>query len=168
VRRRGSPAAEHVTVDDMLDGDGFWSFIFGAPGPCATLPEAAGVWEKLRPAAWDRWAADLVGSYRGPYLWPPYAARTHDRFGDAAALTGYPVAGSAEQALDAVAADLAALDAFVAARPSAAAEIAGPLATYRAQLRWLADVAESAGDDRAKAGTLLYGQPPAAEGDDDD
>jgi len=147
----------------MLDGDGVESFVFGAGGPCASYAEAGTAWEKMRGQVWTVWAADRVGSMRGPCLSPPRASVVHDQLG-AAAWCGYPVA-TAAHALRAVAADLAALAAFERARPAAAESIATPLDVYRSQLAWLADVATSAGDDRKRADALLYGAPPTPKED---
>lgn len=160
MRRRDSPSTTRVTTLDMLDGDGVEGFVFGGPGPCRTLVEAAAAWERLRVATWERWAAERAGAARGPCLDPPYAAVTHDALSNEASHSGYPVAGFAAHALRAVDADLEALAAFQRARPAAAESVAGPLDIFRCQLNWLADVATSAGDDRHAAEQLLYGSPP--------
>jgi len=158
-RTRTARAARY-DVGDFLDGDGVASFVFGGGGPCASYAEAGTAWEKMRGQVWAVWAAERVGSMRGPHLSPPVAAVTHDLLGGAAARCGYPAATTAEYALRAVEADLEAVEAFQRARPAAAESIAAPLDMYRCQLNRLADVATSAGDDRQAAEQLLYGASP--------
>ncbi len=165
-RTRTARAARY-DVGDFLDGDGVESFVFGGPGPCASYAEAGTAWEKMRGQVWTVWAAERVGSMRGPHLSPPVAAVTHDGLSDEASRCGFPVRCTAAHALHAVGNDLAALAAFQRDRPAAAESIAGPLDVYRCQLKWLADVATSAGDDRKRADRLLYGSPNSKEDPDD-
>ena len=163
-RTRTARAARY-DVGDFLDGDGVASFVFGGGGPCASYAEAGTAWEKMRGQVWAVWAAERVGSMRGPHLSPPVAAVTHDGLSNEAARCGYPVAGTAEYALHAVDADLGALTAFERDRPGAAASVAMPLDVYRTQLVWLADVAHSTRDDRQAAEQLLYGASPTPKED---
>ncbi len=159
-RRRRLGGRQRFDPHDFVISDG-WSRtdIDGVPF-LPSLADAQAAWERSRVATWTIWAAEYVGWCLGPHLHPPDGAVAHDDLSQRASRTAWPVRSSAAEALDAAKADLAALAEFRRSRPRAAATVTEPLDVFSAQLRWFADAAERAGDDRQLADHLLYGGTP--------
>lgn len=132
--KRRAPLTGTSGMRFLIDDGAHVMFDWHFPNPKYTVFEARAIWEQVRTEIWRHDLRDL---------WPPGGALAYDgitKRTERACPSGpdFPI----EKTRAAVEADLASVEAFRAAKPKAAAEIADELDAYAQDLRTLLALAE--------------------------
>lgn len=151
-KRRVGHTSLRYDPADFMNSDGWSYYMFDATPLLDSLREAQAAWEACRVACWDRWL-EWHGSGCWPML-PPHGAQAHDDLTDRAFYIRRE--NTITEALEAVAADLEAVEDFRKRRPDAAKTIPEALKVLEDDLTTYRSLIESYGDDYDARESTLY------------